>query len=41
VSEFLTKPVNKTELYSRVIAQLRNRAAARSLDATLEKVADK
>jgi DNA-binding response OmpR family regulator len=38
VSEFLTKPINKSELYLRVEAQLHIRAQAREMDETLEKV---
>ncbi|MGH7818381.1 MAG: response regulator [Candidatus Binatia bacterium] len=38
VSEFLTKPVNKTELYIRVRTQLHSRAQAREMDEALEKV---
>ena len=41
VSEFLTKPVNKTELYLRVRTQLHSRAAAREMDETLGKVPEK
>jgi DNA-binding response OmpR family regulator len=36
VSEFLTKPVNKRELYVRVHAQLKNRALARRMDRVIE-----
>jgi DNA-binding response OmpR family regulator len=36
VSEFLTKPVNKTELYNRVQAQIRARQALRSARTTLD-----
>ncbi len=41
VSEFLTKPVNKGELYARVRAQLHSRALARQMDAALENVPEK
>lgn len=41
VSEFLTKPVNKGELYARVRAQLHGRALARQMDAALAKVPEK
>jgi two-component system cell cycle response regulator len=38
VSEFLTKPVNKHELYFRVRAQIRTRIEARQIEETLGKV---
>lgn len=38
VSEFLTKPVNRHELFTRVRAQLRTRALAREIDETLAKL---
>ncbi len=38
VSEFLAKPVVKSELWARVRAQLRNRARVRELDAQLAKL---
>ena len=38
VSEFLAKPVVKSELWTRVRAQLRNRARVRELDAQLAKL---
>ena len=41
VSEFLTKPVNKAELYARVRAQLHSRELAREMDAALESVPEK
>jgi DNA-binding response OmpR family regulator len=41
VSEFLTKPVNKTELYIRVRTQLHSRAQAREMDETIERVPEK
>ncbi len=36
VSEFLTKPVNKSELVARVRSQLEGRALARQMDRTIE-----
>jgi len=36
VSEFLTKPVNKTELFARVRGQLENRALARQMDQAIQ-----
>jgi len=36
VSEFLAKPVNKSELFARVRGQLEARALARQLDQTIE-----
>lgn len=41
VSEFLTKPVNKLELRSRVEAQLRSRALARRMDAALKNLPER
>lgn len=38
VSEFLTKPVNRRELFTRVDAQLHARNLSRELSATVEKV---
>jgi DNA-binding response OmpR family regulator len=38
VSEFLTKPVNKAELYLRVRTQIHSRIEARKMDETLKKV---
>ena len=36
VSEFLTKPVNKTELFARVRGQLEGRALARQMDQSIK-----
>ncbi len=38
VSEFLTKPVNRRELFTRIDAQLHARSLSRELSATVEKV---
>ena len=38
VSEFLTKPVNKTELYLRVKSQLNQREEARRVDEAIQRV---
>jgi DNA-binding response OmpR family regulator len=40
VSEYLTKPVNKLELFSRLQAQLHSRELERRMDATAATVAD-
>jgi DNA-binding response OmpR family regulator len=40
VSEYLTKPINRRELFTRIDAQLHARAIDRQLSATAEAVAD-
>ena len=40
VSEYLTKPVNKLELFARLQAQLHSRELERRMDATAATVAD-
>jgi len=41
VSEFLTKPVVKSELFARVRSQLEIRARARQIDSTIQEVPEK